>query len=240
MDNLEDIVLEVRDLAVAYDSIVAVQGVSFTVLRGEIVTLIGANGAGKTSILRAISGLVPYRGTIIFEGKDLKRRPAHQIVAMGIAQVPEGRGIFGNLSVLENLRLATWQRTDKKAIQRDYARVFRIFPRLAERQRQLGGTLSGGEQQMLAVGRALMSRGRLMLLDEPSMGLSPLLVRDIFAVLGEINRAGTTVLLVEQNANMALRVASRAYVLETGSIILSGTGRELLGNPRVKEAYLGG
>jgi branched-chain amino acid transport system ATP-binding protein len=240
INNLEDIVLEVRDLAVAYDSIKAVQGVSFTVLRGEIVTLIGANGAGKTSILRAISGLVPYRGTIIFEGKDLKRSPAHQIVAMGIAQVPEGRGIFGNLTVLENLRLATWQRTDKKEIQSDYDRVFRIFPRLEERQRQLGGTLSGGEQQMLAVGRALMSRGRLMLLDEPSMGLSPLLVRDIFAVLGEINRAGTTVLLVEQNANMALRVASRAYVLETGSIILSGTGRELLGNPRVKEAYLGG
>jgi branched-chain amino acid transport system ATP-binding protein len=239
INNLEDIVLEVRDLAVAYDSIVAVQGVSFTVLRGEIVTLIGANGAGKTSILRAISGLVAYRGSIIFEGEDLRRRSAHQIVARGIAQVPEGRGIFGNLSVLENLRLATWQRTDKKAIQRDYARVFGIFPRLAERQRQLGGTLSGGEQQMLAVGRALMSRGRLMLLDEPSMGLSPLLVRDIFRVLGEINRAGTTVLLVEQNANMALRVASRAYVLETGAIILSGTGRELLGNPRVKEAYLG-
>jgi branched-chain amino acid transport system ATP-binding protein len=239
MSGLEDILLEVRDLKVSYDSIRAVQGVSFTVLRGEIVALIGANGAGKTSILRAISGLAGYAGRILFEGKDLKRVPAHEIVALGIAQVPEGRGIFGNLTVGENLQLATWQRTDKVGIQADYDRVFQIFPRLKERERQAGGTLSGGEQQMLAVGRALMSGGRLMLLDEPSMGLSPRLVREIFRVIKEINQAGTTLLLVEQNANMALRLASRAYVLETGNIILSGTGEELLGDARVKQAYLG-
>jgi branched-chain amino acid transport system ATP-binding protein len=235
-----DSFLDVRNLTVAYDNIKAVRGVSFTVRKGETVTLIGANGAGKTSILRAISGLVSYGGSILFEGKDLQRIPAHRIVGLGIAQVPEGRGIFGNLTVQENLHLATWQRTDKRAIAADYDRVFQLFPRLKERRHQLGGTLSGGEQQMLAVGRALMSRGRLMLLDEPSMGLSPLLVRDIFRVVEEINRAGTTVLLVEQNANMALRLASRAYVLETGAITLAGTGQELLGDPRVKEAYLGG
>jgi len=231
--------LEVRDLVVAYDGIRALQGVSFAVQKGEIVTLIGANGAGKTSILRAISGLVGYAGAIAFEGRDLKRVPAHEIVGLGIAQVPEGRGIFGNLTVLENLRLATWQRTDKSEIETDFERVFGMFPRLRERRQQAGGTLSGGEQQMLAVGRALMSRGRLMLLDEPSMGLSPRLVQDIFRIIEDINRAGTTILLVEQNANMALRIASRAYVLETGSILLSGTGRELLRDPRVKEAYLG-
>lgn len=237
--SLEDIFLEVRDLVVTYDGIRALQGVSFTVLKGEIVTLIGANGAGKTSVLRAISGLTPYSGAVIFEGQDLKRTPAHEIVKRGIAQVPEGRGIFGNLTVLENLRLATWQRTDKGEIQADYERVFQTFPRLRERQHQPGGTLSGGEQQMLAVGRALMSRGRLVLLDEPSMGLSPRLVQDIFRVIEDINRAGTTILLVEQNANMALRIASRAYVLETGTIMLSGAGQELLHDPRVKEAYLG-
>ena len=235
----EGIFLDVRNLTVSYDNIKAVKGVSFSVRKEEIVTLIGANGAGKTSILRAVSGLVSYGGSILFEGKDLQRIPAHRIVGLGIAQVPEGRGIFGNLTVQENLHLATWQRTDKREIEVDYDRVFQIFPRLKERRHQLGGTLSGGEQQMLAVGRALMSRGRLMLLDEPSMGLSPLLVRDIFRVVADINRAGTTVLLVEQNANMALRIASRAYVLETGTIILAGTGQELLGNPRVKEAYLG-
>jgi branched-chain amino acid transport system ATP-binding protein len=236
----DSVFLDVRDLTVSYDNIKAVKGVSFTVRKGEIVTLIGANGAGKTSILRAVSGLVSYGGRILFEGKDLQRTLAHRIVGLGIAQVPEGRGIFGNLTVQENLHLATWQRTDKREIEADYERVFQIFPRLKERRHQLGGTLSGGEQQMLAVGRALMSRGRLMLLDEPSMGLSPLLVRDIFRVVADINRAGTTVLLVEQNANMALRLASRAYVLETGAIILAGAGQELLGDPRVKEAYLGG
>ena len=237
--ELENKLLDVRDLVVSYDGIRALQGVSFWVEKGEIVTLIGANGAGKTSILRAVSGLVNYSGRISFEGRDLKRVPAHRIVGLGIAQVPEGRGIFGNLSVVENLRLATWQRTDKSVIEADYDRVFQTFPRLKERQHQAGGTLSGGEQQMLAVARALMSRGRLVLLDEPSMGLSPRLVQDIFRIIADINRAGTTILLVEQNANMALRIASRAYVLETGSVILAGTGRELLGDERVKEAYLG-
>ncbi len=239
MNGATDILLEAQDLKVSYGNIEAVKGVSFTVRRGEIVTLIGANGAGKSSILRAISGLVPYGGNILFEQQDLQRVPAHKIVALGISQVPEGRGIFGNLTVQENLQLATWQRSDKAEIAADYERIFQIFPRLKERRQQLGGTLSGGEQQMLAVGRALMSRGRLVLLDEPSMGLSPLLVRDIFRVVGEINRTGATILLVEQNANMALRLASRAYVLETGTIILSGPGQELLGDPRVKAAYLG-
>ena len=239
MNSATDILLEAQDLKVSYGNIDAVKGVSFTVRRGEIVTLIGANGAGKSSILRAISGLVPYSGRIRFEQQDLQRLPAHKIVALGISQVPEGRGVFGNLTVQENLQLATWQRTDKAEIASDYERIFQIFPRLKERRQQPGGTLSGGEQQMLAVGRALMSRGRLVLLDEPSMGLSPLLVRDIFRVVGEINRTGTTILLVEQNANMALRLAARAYVLETGTIILSGSGQELLGDPRVKAAYLG-
>ncbi len=238
-DNFDDLQLEVRDLDVHYDGIRALHGVSFTVLKGEIVTLIGANGAGKTSILRAISGLIPYSGRIAFEGQDLKRVAAHQIVKLGIAHVPEGRGIFGNLTVQENLQLATWQRADKGEIAADYDRMFALFPRLKERQHQPGGTLSGGEQQMLAVARALMSRGRLLLLDEPSMGLSPRLVQEIFRVIEEINQSGVTILLVEQNANMALRIASRAYVLETGAVILSGTGRELLGDPRVKDAYLG-
>ncbi len=239
MNSNADILLEVRDLKVSYGNIEAVKGVSFTVRRGEIVTLIGANGAGKSSILRAVSGLVPYGGKIRFEQQDLQRVPAHKIVALGIAQAPEGRGVFGNLTVQENLQLATWQRSDKVEIAADYERVFQIFPRLKERRQQLGGTLSGGEQQMLAVGRALMSRGRLVLLDEPSMGLSPLLVRDIFRVVAEINRSGATILLVEQNANMALRLASRAYILETGTVILSGAGQALLGDPRVKAAYLG-
>ncbi|MCC8999586.1 MAG: ABC transporter ATP-binding protein [Candidatus Contendobacter sp.] len=238
-DSLDDLQLEVRDLEVHYDGIRALHGVSFTVLKGEIVTLIGANGAGKTSILRAVSGLIPYRGAVVFEGQDLRRVAAHQIVKRGIAHVPEGRGIFGNLTVQENLQLATWRRADKGEITADYDRMFALFPRLKERQHQPGGTLSGGEQQMLAVARALMSRGRLLLLDEPSMGLSPRLVQEIFRVIEDINKSGTTILLVEQNANMALRIASRAYVLETGSVILSGAGQELLGDHRVREAYLG-
>jgi len=241
----EQVVLAVRGLGVAYGGIRAVRDVSFEVRRGEIVTLIGGNGAGKSSILRAISGIVPCEGAVIHEGEDLARVPAHRIVGRGIAHVPEGRGIFGNLSVLENLRLATWQRRfgrDRAArdISGDLERVYGIFPRLKERLRQKGGTLSGGEQQMLAVGRALMCRPRLLLLDEPSMGLAPLLVREIFRVLGEINAAGTTILLVEQNANMALHAAHRAHVLVTGSIVRSGTGAELLGDPAVREAYLGG
>ncbi len=207
---------------------------------GEIVTLIGANGAGKSSTLRAISGIIPYKGTITYRGQDLHNIPADKIVDLGIAQVPEGRGIIANLTVMENMKLATWQRKDKPEILRDYERVFSIFPRLKERQNQLGGTLSGGEQQMLAVGRALMSHGKILLLDEPSMGLAPVLVREIFRFSEEINQAGTTILLVEQNAYMALRLANRGHVLETGRIILSGPGQELLSNPRVKEAYLGG
>jgi branched-chain amino acid transport system ATP-binding protein len=230
----------VQNLTVAYNNIGAVHDVSFDVREGEIVTLIGANGAGKSSILRAISGLIPYSGTITYKGNDLKQIPADKIVARGIAQVPEGRGIFGNLTVLENLKLATWQRKDKEQIAKDFERIFTLFPRLRERGKQLGGMLSGGEQQMLAFGRALMSDAQMLLLDEPSMGLSPVLVRDIFQTIAEINKAGKTILLVEQNANMSLHIASRGYVLETGRIVLSGTGRELMGNPRVKEAYLGG
>ena len=240
-----DVLLSVRGLGVAYGGIRALRDVSFEVRRGEIVTLIGGNGAGKSSILRAISGVVPREGAVVYDGADLARVPAHRIVALGIAHVPEGRGIFGNLTVAENLRLATWQRRfgkDRIArdIDPDLERVFAIFPRLKERLRQPGGTLSGGEQQMLAVGRALMSRPRLLLLDEPSMGLSPLLVREIFRVLVEINAAGTTILLVEQNANLALHAAHRAHVLETGAIVRSGTGWELLGDPAVRAAYLGG
>ncbi|OGP67762.1 MAG: ABC transporter ATP-binding protein [Deltaproteobacteria bacterium RBG_16_44_11] len=235
-----NLLLSVCNLNVTYGSINAVKGVSFDVDQGEIVTLIGANGAGKSSILRTISGIIPYQGSISYKGNDLKQIAADTIVDRGIAQVPEGRGIFGNLTVLENLKLATWQRKDKNKIARDYERVFALFPRLRERKRQLGGMLSGGEQQMLAVGRALMSDAELLLLDEPSMGLSPVLVRDIFLILVEINKAGKTILLVEQNANMSLHIASRGYVLETGKIVLTGSGKELMGNPRVKEAYLGG
>jgi len=236
----ENVLLSVNDLTISYGNIKAIKGITFEVKEGEIVTLIGANGAGKSSTLRGISGLVPYKGTITFNGQDLKTVAADKIVGLGIAQVPEGRGIFGNLTVYENLKLATWSRKDKSELDKDYQRVFDIFPRLAERRGQLGGTLSGGEQQMLAVGRALMSRGKMMLLDEPSMGLAPVLVREIFSVIKEINQAGTTILLVEQNANMALRVAARGYVLETGTIAYTGTGHDLLGNPKVKEAYLGG
>jgi len=232
--------LVVQNLTVAYGAIQAVRGISFEVGEGEIVTLIGANGAGKSTTLRAISGMLPYQGTIHFMGRPLPSGAGHKIVRLGITHVPEGRGIFGNLTIAENLALATWQRRDKPEIAKDYARVFGIFPRLAERRAQMAGTLSGGEQQMLAIGRALMSRGRMMLLDEPSMGLAPVRVREIFAVLAEINRAGTTLLLVEQNVNMALRLAARAYVMETGTIALAGTAEQLKGNPKVKAAYLGG
>jgi len=235
-----DLLLSVSGLRVSYDSIQAVDDISFDVARGEIVTLIGANGAGKSSILRAVSGLIPYAGSIAYEGKDLKKIAADQIVATGIAHVPEGRGIFGNLTVLENLKLACWQRKDKARIVTDLEHIFELFPRLRERRKQLGGMLSGGEQQMLAVGRALMTDAQMLLLDEPSMGLSPVLVREIFKIIQEINQAGKTILLVEQNANMSLHIASRGYVLETGRIVLSGTGKELTGNPRIKEAYLGG
>jgi len=239
--SIGDVILRVENLSVSYGNIRALRDVSFEVRDGEIVTLIGANGAGKSSALRAVSGLIPWGGRIFFADRALNNIAPDEIVRLGIAQVPEGRGIFGNLTVLENLKLATWQRRDGRAeLEKDYERVFALFPRLNERKDQLGGTLSGGEQQMLAVGRALMSRGRILLLDEPSMGLAPVLVRDIFHTLVDINRSGTTILLVEQNAYMALQVASRAYVLETGRIVLSGTGGELMGNRRVREAYLGG
>ena len=234
-----ELMLAVENLTIAYGNIKAVDNISFAVHEGEIVTLIGANGAGKSSTLRAISGVTPYSGRIIYKQQDLLGTPAHRIVGMGMAQAPEGRGILGNLTVMENLKLATWQRRDKKDVAGDYERVFDRFRQLEKRKNQLGGTLSGGEQQMLAVARALMSKSAMMLLDEPSMGLAPLLVRDIFRIIADINRAGTTILLVEQNAHMALSIASRAYVLETGRIILSGSGRELLGDPRVREAYLG-
>jgi len=232
--------LAVEDLWVSYDRIQAVRGVSFQVAAGEIVTLIGANGAGKSSILQAISGLLRVaQGRVFLSGADLLAVPAHLRVDRGIAHVPEGRGIFGNLTVLENLRLAAYRRRDP-GIAQDLEEIFQLFPRLGERRRQWGNTLSGGEQQMLAVGRALMSRARLLLLDEPSMGLAPLLVREIFRVIERINQQGTAILLVEQNARMALEVAHRAYILETGEIALTGKAQELRRHPKVLEAYLGG
>ena len=232
--------LAVEDVWVSYDRIDAVRGVSFDVHNGEIVTLIGANGAGKSTILQAISGMLPVaRGRVVLEGLDLQKVPAHLRVARGIAHVPEGRGIFGNLTVLENLRLATYRRRDGE-IEPDLEEVFQLFPRLRERRRQWGNTLSGGEQQMLAVARALMSRARLLLLDEPSMGLAPLLVQEIFRVIQRINQQGTAILLVEQNAHLALAVAHRADILETGEIALSGPASELRHHPRVLAAYLGG
>ena len=233
--------LSVENLTVAYGRIEALHGISFHVEEGEIVTLIGANGAGKSTTLTAISHLIPVEsGIITYQGEDLLQYKPHDVVSkLGIAHVPEGRRIFGNLTVLENLRLAAWS-TPKEEVENDLQRVFDIFPRLAERKRQLGDTLSGGEQQMLAVGRALMTHARLMLLDEPSMGLAPVLMQELFYVLREINRQGTTILLVEQNANMALKLANRGYVLETGRITLEGTSEELAGDPLVKAAYLGG
>lgn len=233
--------LSIQDLKVAYGSVLALQGISMEVHEGEIVTLIGANGAGKSTLLRAISGIVPVRsGKIIFNSVDLGGVPAHHIVKIGVAHVPEGRGIFANLTVQENLKLSTWSRKDRMGLRQDYQRVFDLFPRLAERQNQLAGTLSGGEQQMLAVGRALMTRGRLLLLDEPSMGLAPVLVREIFQIVREINAMGTTVLLVEQNARQALKLAHRGYVLESGLLTVAGTAQELMDNPSLKAAYLGG
>jgi branched-chain amino acid transport system ATP-binding protein len=232
--------LDVEDLWISYDRIQAVRGISFTVGEGEIVTLIGANGSGKSSILQAVSGLLaPVRGSINFRGEDLLQVPAHLRVPRGVALVPEGRGIFGNLTVLENLRLAAFVRRDEE-IRRDLEEVFRLFPRLGERRRQWGNTLSGGEQQMLALGRALMTRARLLLLDEPSMGLAPMLVREIFRVIRRINQQGAAILLVEQNAHLALDLAHRAYILETGEVALSGPAAELRRHPQVMEAYLGG
>ncbi len=233
--------LKINDINVFYGAIHAIKGASLTVNEGEIVTLIGANGAGKSTILRTVSGLLkPKSGTIEFEGKEIAGLPAHEIVKTGISQVPEGRRIFAEMSVQENLELGAFTRTDKDGVREDMEMVFNRFPRLKERIGQLAGTLSGGEQQMLAMGRALMSRPRLLLLDEPSMGLAPLLIREIFTIIQDINKTGTTVLLVEQNANMALSIAHRAYVLETGRITLSGDARELAASEDVKKAYLGG
>ena len=236
---MSDIALSVENLTVSYGDIHAVKGISFEVRQGEIFTLIGANGAGKTSTLRAISGLLRSGGSIKLKEKELRGIAPDKIVALGLAQVPEGRGIFGNLTVLENLKLGAWIRKDHQAVAEDMERALTRLPRLRERLSQPAGTLSGGEQQMLAVARALMSRARVLLLDEPSMGLAPKLVKEIYNVVREINQAGVTVLLVEQNANIALRLAHRAAVLETGTITLTGTGEELLKNPRVQEAYLG-
>ena len=232
--------LEVKDLHVFYGAIHALQGVHFEMNQGEIVTLIGANGAGKSTTLKTISGLLrPRQGTITFRGQDLTRVLATRIVSLGISQVPEGRKIFAPLTVQENLELGAYTRADPKEITQSMERVFASFPRLKERIHQAGGTLSGGEQQMLAMGRGLMSKPQLLLLDEPSMGLSPLLVEEIFRIIVDINSQGTSILLVEQNAAMALSIANRAYVLETGTVALEGPASELLENPQVKTAYLG-
>ena len=233
--------LRVEGLDVYYGAVHALKGVSVRVEAGEIVTLIGANGAGKTTLLRTISGLVPAKaGRVEFEGRDITRVPAHEIVALGVSQSPEGRMVFANLSVEDNLELGAYRRKDRQGIQKDREDVFRLFPRLLERRRQLSGTLSGGEQQMLAIGRALMSRPRVLLLDEPSLGIAPLLVRDIFKTIVEINRRGVTVLLVEQNAHMALLIAKRGYVLETGRVVLEDEAANLAANDEVRAAYLGG
>ena len=233
--------LEVKDLHVSYGAIKAVQGISFEMEQGETVALIGSNGAGKSTTLRTISGLEKAKsGSIVFQGQELTKLKPHQIVELGIAHVPEGRRVFAEMTVMENLDLGAFVRKDKAGIQQDLKHVFELFPRLEERKNQSAGTLSGGEQQMLAMGRALMSRPKLLLLDEPSMGLAPLLIKEIFNIIVDINKSGTTVLLVEQNANMALSIANRAYVLETGRITLSGRAAELAASEEVKKAYLGG
>lgn len=232
--------LEVRDLHVAYGAIEAVKGINFSVERGEVVALIGSNGAGKTTTLRTISGLLrPTAGEVCFDGEVLNEVPAHRIVGRGVAHSPEGRRVFPRLSVADNLDMGAFARNDRAESAADLERVFSLFPVLAERRTQAAGTLSGGEQQMLAMGRALMSRPRLLMLDEPSMGLSPIVMRTIFDTVSELKSTGTTILLVEQNAQAALALADTAHVIETGRIVLSGTGADLLGNPDVKKAYLG-
>ena len=233
--------LKIEDLHVSYGAIKALDGISLHVEEGEIVTLIGANGAGKSTTLRAISGLEKTEsGKVIFEDKEITNIVPHKIVEMGIAHVPEGRRVFANLSIFDNLRLGANLRKDDKGIKEDLEKVYTFFPILFERKNQLAGTLSGGEQQMLAVGRALMTRGKLMLLDEPSMGLAPLVVEEIFRIIQKINKQGTTILLIEQNAYMALGIANRGYVLETGKIILHGKALDLANNDEIKKAYLGG
>ncbi|MCO6000343.1 ABC transporter ATP-binding protein [Actinoallomurus rhizosphaericola] len=231
--------LEIKDIHVHYGKIAALKGVSVEVDEGEIVTLIGANGAGKTTTLKTISGLRPLtRGSIVFDGKDISKVPGHKRVLMGIGQSPEGRGIFPGMTVVENLQMGAYARRDQ--VEKDLEEVYDLFPRLAERKNQAGGTMSGGEQQMLAIGRALMTKPKVLLLDEPSMGLAPKLIQQIFEIITEINRRGTTVLLVEQNAQQALQVAHRAYVLETGTVVKSAEAGALLNDPQVRAAYLGG
>jgi len=232
--------LEIKDLEVYYGMIQAIKGISFDVNQGEVIALIGANGAGKTTTLQTITGMIPAkRGKIIFNGVDITKIPGHKIVPMGMAHVPEGRRVFAQLTVLDNLKLGAYTRKDAKEIQETLAMVYKHFPRLEERKNQLAGTLSGGEQQMLAMGRALMSKPSIILMDEPSMGLSPIFVSEIFEIIKEISESGTTVLLVEQNAKKALAIADRAYVLETGKIVLSGDAKELMNDEPIKKAYLG-
>ena len=232
--------LEIKDLEVYYGMIQAIKGVSFDVNEGEVIALIGANGAGKTTILHTITGLLnAKKGSVWFEGKDITKIPAHKIVSMGMAHVPEGRRVFANLTVLQNLKMGAYTRKDKNEIDQTRDNIYKRFPRLKERQNQLAGTLSGGEQQMLAMGRALMSHPKIILMDEPSMGLSPIFVNEIFDIIKSVSASGTTVLLVEQNAKKALSIADRAYVLETGKIVLSGKASDLLNNDSIKKAYLG-
>jgi len=233
--------LEVKDLYVNYGAIKAIQGVSFHINKGEIVTLIGANGAGKSTIMNTLAGLVrASSGKVIFDGKDITNAPNEIIVKSGICLAPEGRQIFPRMTVLENLKMGSYTIKDKAVVQKNFERVFNLFPRLKERINQLGGTLSGGEQQMLAIARALMAEPRLLMLDEPSLGLAPIIVQELFELLKEINREGTTILLVEQNARLALRISHRGYVLETGKIVLSDTSENLEKSPKVRESYLGG
>ena len=233
--------LRVDNIDVYYGAIHAIKGISLEVSEGEIVALIGSNGAGKSTTLHTISGLIkPKNGKIVYEGQDITGKPAHKIVGLGLCQVPEGRHVFANMTVMENLEMGAYLRKDKEGIAADLKNVFERFPRLLERKDQIAGTLSGGEQQMLAMGRALMSHPKLLLLDEPSMGLAPLLVKEIFNIIKDINATGTTILLVEQNANMALSIADKAYVLETGRIALSGTAQELASSEDIRKAYLGG
>ena len=232
--------LEVKDLEVYYGMIQAIKGISFEVNKGEVIALIGANGAGKTTTLHTLTGLLsPKKGSVIFEGEDITKIPAHKIVSMGMAHVPEGRRVFADLSVYENLKLGAYTRKDKENLNKDLENIYKRFPRLAERKNQSAGTLSGGEQQMLAMGRALMSKPSIILMDEPSMGLSPILVNEIFDIIESISKSGTTVLLVEQNAKKALSIADRAYVLETGKIVTSGKASDLLEDDSIKKAYLG-
>ncbi len=232
--------LEVKDLEVYYGMIQAIKGVSFEVNEGEVISLIGANGAGKTTILHTITGLLsPKKGSVIFEGKDITKVPAHKIVSLGMAHVPEGRRVFAQFTVYQNLKMGAYTRKDKAEIEATLETVYKRFPRLEERKNQLAGTLSGGEQQMLAMGRALMSHPRIILMDEPSMGLSPILVNEIFEIIKSVSASGTTVLLVEQNAKKALSIADRAYVLETGNIVTSGNAKDLLNDDTIKKAYLG-